>query len=75
MAAPFGLPLDLKIHQGFVHIGKHQSAEDNKETLGTRIVQMALEFAVRHNLPSVLVLDAFFSNRSGLQSGRFHLVY
>jgi hypothetical protein len=75
MVAPFGLPLDLKIHQGFVHIGKHQSAEDSKETLGTRIVQMALEFAVRHNLPCVLVLDAFFSNRSCLQSGRFHLVY
>jgi hypothetical protein len=75
MTAPFGLPLDLKIHQGFVHIGKDQSAEDNKETLGTRIVNMALEFAVRHNLPSVLVLDAFFSKRSCLQSGLFNLVY
>jgi len=75
MTAPFGLPLDLKLHQGFVHIGKDQSAEDNKQTLGTRIVHMALEFAVRHNLPSVLVLDAFFSKRSCLQSGRFNLVY
>jgi len=28
--------------------------------MGTRIVQMAIDFALRHNLPCVLVLDAFF---------------
>jgi hypothetical protein len=58
LAQPFGLPLDLSIHQGLIHIG-HQ-AEENNETLGTRIVQMALDFAIRHNLPCVLTLDAFF---------------
>jgi hypothetical protein len=63
LAAPFCLPLVLGIHQGLIHIGKQNKTEENDETLGTRIVQMALDFAIRHNLPSVLTLDAFFSKR------------
>jgi hypothetical protein len=58
LAAPFCLPLALRIHQGFTHIGL--SSQDCKDTLGSRIVQMALEFALIHDLPSVLILDAFF---------------
>lgn len=60
-AAPFCLPLALKIRQGLIHIGEEDSTCGNsRETLGTRIVRMATDFAVRHDLPSVFVLDAFF---------------
>jgi len=66
IAAPFGLPLALNIHQGLIHIGK----EDKNETLQTRIIHMAMDFALRHNLPSVLTLDAYFPCASV-----FNLVY
>ena len=66
LAAPFGLPLALSIHQGLIHIGK----EDKNETLQTRIIHMAMDFALRHNLPSVLTLDAYFPCASV-----FNLVY
>jgi hypothetical protein len=56
LAAPFGLPLALNIHQGLIHIGK----EDKNETLQTMIIHMALDFALRHNLPCILTLDAYF---------------
>lgn len=55
MSAPFCTPLSLGIHQGLVHVG-----EENKDTLGTRIILMALDFAIRHDLPSIFILDAFF---------------
>jgi hypothetical protein len=60
MAAPFCLPLALKIHQGLAHVGEDDKEEKTPETLATRIVQMAIDFAVRHDLPSILTLDAFF---------------
>ncbi len=60
MSSPFCIPLDLGIHQGLVHIGDKGGGKESPETLGTRIIQMALNFAVRHDLPSILVLDAFF---------------
>ena len=60
MASPFCIPLALGIHQGLVHVGEKDKAEESEETLGTRIIQMALNFAMRHDLPSILVLDAFF---------------
>ena len=56
MAAPFCIPLDTRI----AHIGEDDKEEKSKETLGTRIVQMAIDFAARHDLPSIFVLDAFF---------------
>lgn len=59
MAAPFCLPLALRIHQGQIHIGK-ESTGTGKDTLGNRIVQMAMEFALIHDQPCVLILDAFF---------------
>jgi len=75
LAQPFGLPLALSIHQGLIHIGQENKAKENVETLGTRIVQMALDFATRHNLPCILALDAFFSKRRCFQSGSFFMVY
>ena len=75
LAQPFGLPLALSIHQGLIHIGQENKAKENVETLGTRIVQMALDFATRHNLPCILALDAFFSKPRCFQSGSFFMVY
>ncbi len=59
LALPFGIPLDVSIHQGFVHIGKDNEKE--KTTLGPRIVLMAMKFCQKNNLKSILTLDAFFS--------------
>lgn len=58
--APFCTPLHLAIHQGLLHIGKDNKSEGKGHVLGTRILRMAIDFAVRHDLPSILVLDAFF---------------
>ncbi len=60
MSAAFCIPLSLGIHQGLVHVDENGETEAGEETLGTRIVQMALDFAIRHDLPSILILDAFF---------------
>lgn len=68
---PFCTPLELRIHQGGIHIGEDL---ENKDTLGVKIVRMALNFTLRHNMPSVLVLDAFFSGRKRFQSGVFNLL-
>ena len=60
---PFGLPLTLNIHQGLTHITDEKDETDSKtdnDNLKTRIVHMAIDFALRHNLPSVLTLDAYF---------------
>jgi hypothetical protein len=64
VTSPFGIPLNLSIHQGMIHIGKEDTQKQSKETLGTLIVEMALEFAMRHNLPCVLTLDAYFPGAS-----------
>lgn len=60
LAAPFSLPLSLKLHQGQIHIGQETENEKNKQTQGTRLIQMAIDFAVRHGLPCIIILDAFF---------------
>lgn len=59
----FCLPLNLRLHQGFQHLGMADDATD-KPSMGERIVQMGLAFAYTHNRPVWLVLDAFFSTRS-----------
>ena len=59
---PFGLPPDLGIHQGTIHIG--ENTEESKETLGTRIVKMALAFAIKNDAPCLLLLDAYFPCRA-----------
>jgi hypothetical protein len=63
MAAPYCLPLALAIHLGMLCINKKNQRKKNKKdskNMGTHIVQMAIDFALRHNVPSLLVLDAFF---------------
>ena len=67
MALPFCLPLDLAIHLGLLHFGQKNKAERNTDTRGTRIVQMAINFAYKNNVLSVLVLDAFFPNKAVFQ--------
>jgi hypothetical protein len=74
MVSPYCLPLALAVHQGLVHIGEKDKLENSKETSGTRIVQMALDFAARHDLPSILVLDAFFPWGCCFQAGRLSMV-
>lgn len=60
-APSFCLPLSLRLHQGFRHLRQGTSADQDPQTLATRLVQMALDFAGEQNLPCLLVLDAFFS--------------
>jgi len=61
LEACFCLPLELRIHQGFRHLGPAQPASPADPSLPERVVQMALAFAVGHDCPAFLVLDAFFS--------------
>jgi hypothetical protein len=61
VAEPFCLPLSLRLHQGFTHLRQQASAEKNPETSATRLVQMALDFAVDRGQRCILVLDAFFA--------------
>jgi hypothetical protein len=63
LSAPFGIPLDLGIHQGFEHLGKKKD-ESQSETLGTRIVLMAMDFCQRFDLVCILTLDAFFPSKN-----------
>jgi len=65
--APFGLPLSLNIHQGLAHITdekEEKKGEKDNDNLKTRIIRMALDFALRHNLPGILTLDAYFPGAS-----------
>ncbi len=62
LSTPFGIPLDLGIHQGFVHIGKDKNKKE-PATMGSRIVHMALDFCLRNDLICILTLDAFFSKQ------------
>jgi hypothetical protein len=55
------LPLEARLHQGFAHVQDDETDEAPQPTLAVRLVSLALEFAVRHDLPSLLVLDAFFA--------------
>lgn len=64
MSLPFCLPLRLAIHLGFIHLGQNNRAERDPKTMGTRVVQMAIDFVQKNNLPSVLVLDAFFPSKA-----------
>lgn len=60
-AEPFCLPLSLRLHQGFKHLRQQDTTNKNPETSATRLVQMALDFAVDQGQRCILVLDAFFS--------------
>jgi hypothetical protein len=67
LAAPFCLPLSLRIHQGFTHLRQPDRADQEPGTSATRLVHMALGFALEHNQPCLLILDAFFSVASVFQ--------
>jgi hypothetical protein len=57
----FCLPLKARLHQGFARLGAGQSSPTDRDTQGVMLVQMALDFARRHDRLSIVVLDAFFS--------------
>ncbi len=62
LRACFCSPLELRIHQGFCHRGQSEPGSARPgPSLAERVVQMALSFAVGHDCPAFLVLDAFFS--------------
>jgi hypothetical protein len=62
LEACFCLPLELRIHQGFRHLGVDESQDKRHSlSLAKRVVQMGLAFATRQDRPAWLVLDAFFS--------------
>jgi hypothetical protein len=68
LAAPFCLPVGLRIHQGWQHLGHVDEPSTSTETLATRLVLMALEFAVDQDRPSILVLNRIhFGNWSFLE--------
>jgi hypothetical protein len=60
LAACFCLPLELRIHQGFRHLGIDEQT-GQPPSLAERVVQLALAFATGYDRPAWLVLDAFFS--------------
>ena len=61
LSACFCLPLQLQIHQGFCHIGRDQQDGDTDyPSIAQRLVLMAVDFSIRYDRPSILVLDAFF---------------
>jgi len=57
----FCLPLEARWHQGFAHVREDETDEAQRQTLAVKLIRMALQFAVRHDTPSILVLDAFFA--------------
>jgi len=57
----FCLPLEARLHQGFAHLGADKSSPTDRDTQGVMLVQMAMDFAQRHDILSIVVLDAFFS--------------
>jgi hypothetical protein len=62
LRACFCLPLAFRIHQGFCHRGEGEPGSARPgPSLAERGVHMALSFAVSHDRPAFLVLDAFFS--------------
>lgn len=64
--ACFCLPLALQIHQGFQHLRETASGQ----TLGVRVVQMVLDFALAQERPCWLVLDAFFATAPVFQQAQ-----
>jgi hypothetical protein len=57
----FCLPLEARLHQGFAHLSAGKSSPTDRDTQGVMLVQMALDFAQRHDRLSIVVLDAFFA--------------
>ncbi len=47
-----------------MHIDKENKENKACDNLKTRIIRIALDFALRHNLPCILTLDAYFPGAS-----------
>jgi hypothetical protein len=60
LTTPFCLPLELRLHQGFEHLGPAHTPS-RQWTLAERPVAMALAMAIQHAHPIVLILDAYFA--------------
>jgi len=60
LQAPFCLPLELRLHQGFEHLGPPHTPS-RQWTLAERPVAMALAMAIQHAQPIILILDAYFA--------------
>lgn len=60
LQAPFCLPLELRLHQGFEHLAQ-RDVPTRPWTLAERPVAMALAFARQHDRLSLLILDAYFA--------------
>jgi len=60
LQAPFCLPLELRLHQGFEHLGPPHTPS-RQWTLAQRPVAMALAMAIQHAQPILLILDAYFA--------------
>jgi hypothetical protein len=61
LSQAFCLPLEARLHQGFAHVQEDDTDGEPRQTLAVRRIRMALGFAVRHDTPCILVLDAFFA--------------
>lgn len=61
LSQAFCLPLEARLHQGFAHLREGQQDDTQRQSLALRLVDMALACALRHDTPSILVLDAFFA--------------
>ena len=61
LSQAFCLPLEARLHQGFTHVREDDTDGAQRQTLTVRLIRMALQFAVRHDTPALLVLDAFFA--------------
>jgi hypothetical protein len=52
LAGCFCLPLELRLHQGFKHLGQQEPAAAGlRPNLAERVVQMALSFGLSHDGP------------------------
>ena len=60
LTTPFCLPLELRLHPGFEHLGPAHTPS-RQWTLAERPVAMALAMAIQHAQPIVLILDAYFA--------------
>jgi hypothetical protein len=61
LSESFCLPLEARLHQGFAHLDPDELSPPESDTQGVKLVQMALDFATRHETLSIIVLDVFFS--------------
>ena len=61
LSQAFCLPLAARLHQGFAHLRQEESPGAAQETLCSRLLVMALQFAQHQDTPAWLVLDAFFA--------------